>query len=261
MKWYRGQFAADPGWGRILALEGGDWQSALTRAPRLTETPRLHAPAFWQAQIRARPGVDFAVEVLKALEKEKLLTALSPRLRGPALNWPLLTKAGKASQLLAEAGLKAPSFALFLYLLLRKLPPREQAQLAKRIVLDKKQWQATQVFEAGVKRLARDILGKEGSRPGQLYKLLSAASPDLLLLLLIESSQKQVVSSIQTYLKKYLPLRAQLPEKELQEMGVAPGTGRYQKILEAFFAELLRGRIHTRTQQMKLLHKLAQTIR
>jgi len=32
VKWYRGKYAADPGWGRILALEGGVWQSALNRA-------------------------------------------------------------------------------------------------------------------------------------------------------------------------------------------------------------------------------------
>ncbi|MBI4443794.1 MAG: hypothetical protein HY649_10510 [Acidobacteria bacterium] len=209
-------------------------------------------------QIAREPN---AVEVLKALDKEKLLTALSPRLRGPALNWQLLMKADKASQSLAEAGLQAPSFALFLHLLLRKLPLKEQAQLAKRISLDKKQWQAMQAFEAGAKRLDKEILSKEAARPAQLYPLFAAASPDLLLLLLIESSQKKVVSRIQTYLKIYLPLRAQLPEIELQEMGVAPGTDRYRKILDAFFFELLKGKVHTRTQQMKLLHALVQSTR
>lgn len=45
---------------------------ALERAPRLGATARLHDPAFWQAEIRANPGVDLAEQVLKA---EAYLTA------------------------------------------------------------------------------------------------------------------------------------------------------------------------------------------
>lgn len=39
---------------------------ALDRAPRLGSIKALRNPAFWQAQVRACPGVDFPDEVLKA---------------------------------------------------------------------------------------------------------------------------------------------------------------------------------------------------
>lgn len=45
---------------------------ALNRAPRLGSAPRLRDPAFWQAELRANPGVNLAAEVLKA---EAWLTA------------------------------------------------------------------------------------------------------------------------------------------------------------------------------------------
>ena len=76
-------------------------------------------------------------EILKALEKEKLLQAWSPRLRGARLNWKGIAQATKASQSLAQAGLHTPSFPLFLYLLTRKLLARDRTQLAKRLNLKK----------------------------------------------------------------------------------------------------------------------------
>ena len=41
-------------------------EEALRRAPILGAVTRLHTPAFWQAQVRANAGVNFAEEILKA---------------------------------------------------------------------------------------------------------------------------------------------------------------------------------------------------
>jgi hypothetical protein len=40
--------------------------AALGRAPRLGAEPTLRRPAWWQAEVRANPGVNYAAEVLKA---------------------------------------------------------------------------------------------------------------------------------------------------------------------------------------------------
>lgn len=58
-------------------------RTALTKCPQLTPVMRLHTPGFWQAQIRAHPGVDFARELLEA---QAWLTA-NPG-RGPKSNVP-----------------------------------------------------------------------------------------------------------------------------------------------------------------------------
>lgn len=198
------------------------------------------------------------VEVLRALEKGKLLRTLSPRLHGPAVDWQGIARASKAAQTLAQAGLRAPSFPLFLCLLLHKLPARDQSQLAKRLRLKQSEWKLPQKQEGEVKRLAKELSGKAAGTPTRLYQLLSKTPPDLLLLLLTEFSQGKVQSRLKTYLGKYLPLRSQLPEKELQEMGVLAGSPRYRKILDAYFYAAIEGELRTHNQQMKFLARMVQ---
>jgi len=41
-------------------------QDAMRKCPRLATEARLHEGAFWQAEVRANPGVDFAREILRA---------------------------------------------------------------------------------------------------------------------------------------------------------------------------------------------------
>jgi tRNA nucleotidyltransferase/poly(A) polymerase len=199
-----------------------------------------------------------AAEVLKALEKEKLLRALSPRLQGPALNWQLLARARKASQMLRHAGLRAPSFSLFLRLLCGKLPVKDQVQLLQRIALKKAEWNLSQKEEAEAKRLAKEMQGKAGNIPTKLFQMLSKASPDVLLILLVSYPQPKVQVRLKAYLTKYLPLRRHLPERELQQLGVKAGTVRYQKILDAYFFAAIEGELRTPGQQQKFLARLAQ---
>lgn len=63
-------------------------REALRRCPRLGAVPALDAPAFWQAELRANPGVDFPGELLKA---EAYLTSHPERhykrLSGFLHNW------------------------------------------------------------------------------------------------------------------------------------------------------------------------------
>ena len=197
-------------------------------------------------------------EILKALEKDGLLQAVDPRLRKANVNWPLLAKASKGRQLLAAAGIRALSFVLFLLLLLRKLPPRDRIQLVKQWNLNKAERGAAQRLETDAKRLVKQLTGKEATTPVKLYLLLAATPPDVILLTLIQFPQRKVQSRIRAYLQKFLPLRSSLPEKELQGLGVAPGTDRYRKILDAYFYELLGRKLRTRSQQMKFLITLAQ---
>jgi len=196
-------------------------------------------------------------EILRALEKEKLLAAVSPRLPG-RLDWTGIARAVKASQMLAAAGLPGDSFPLFLHLLTRKLSPSDRTLVSKRLRLKGPDAQAFRKLPDAARRLAKDLGGKAAATPTRLYQLLSAAQPELILLVLVESPQTAIQGRVRNYLRKYLPLRSKLPEKELEQLGVAAGTPRSQKILEQFFYALLEGKVHTKTDQAKLLKKLAQ---
>ena len=160
--------------------------------------------------------------------------------------------------MLAAAGLPVRSFPLFLHLLTARLSPTDRAQVASRLRLKPPDSQVFRKLPENVRRLAKELGGKAAGTPTKLYQLLSATPPELILLVEVEYPQAKIQSRIRSYLRKYLPLRAKLPEKELQEMGVAAGTPRSQKILEQYFYAMLEGKVGTRTEQAKLLKKLVQ---
>jgi tRNA nucleotidyltransferase/poly(A) polymerase len=201
------------------------------------------------------------IPILKELEKEKLLRGVHPKLQGAALNWPALTRVAKASMLLWAAGMRAPSFPLFLHFLTQKLSARDQGQLAEKIRLSKSERALPQKLEAEAKRAAKELGGKAGATPTKLYQLLSKTPADVLLLLLTEFPQKTVQSRLKTYFSKYLPLRANPPAKELEQLGVKANTPRSQKIADAYFFATIEGELRTPGQQQKFLSRLAQQIR
>ena len=53
--------------------------AALDRAPTLGAVPRLRLPDYWQAEVRANPGVAYADEILKAEAWLKANPARAPR--------------------------------------------------------------------------------------------------------------------------------------------------------------------------------------
>jgi len=217
------------------------------------------APEDLQQEFRRIAREQDPSEILKAFEKERLLAAVSPRLQGPRLDWSTMGRAEKAGQMLAVSGIRARSFPLFLHLLTRKLPPRERTQVAKRLGLRQQDALAFRKLPEEANRLARDVGGKAGAKPGKLYQLLFSARPELILLVLVEYPQAKVQTRIRIYLRKLLPMRSKLPEKELEQLGVAAGTPRSQKILDQFFYAMLEGKVRNKTEQTKLLKKLVQT--
>jgi tRNA nucleotidyltransferase/poly(A) polymerase len=199
--------------------------------------------------------------ILKELEKESLLRALNPRLQGKVIDWQAFSRTVKAAQLLASAGMRAPSFPLFLHLLLNKLPARDRTAVYDRLRLPRAERNLPQKLEVEAKKLAKEIGGAAAKSPTRLFETLSKSSPDMLLLLMTNFPLKPVQSRVKTYFSKYLPLRASLPERELQELGVKPGTPRYQKILDAYFFASIEGELRTPKQQQKHLATLVQKIK
>jgi tRNA nucleotidyltransferase/poly(A) polymerase len=197
-------------------------------------------------------------EILKALEREKLLTVLHPRLQGSRVNWQGMARAAKAAQMLAAAGLPVRSFPLFLHLLTAKLSPADRAQVASRLRLKPPDSTVFRKLPDQARRLTKELGGKAAATPTKLYQLLSAAPPELILLVEVEFQHTKIQGRLRNYLRKYLPLRSKLPEQELVQLGVAAGSVRYEKIREQYFYALLEGKAHTRTEQAKLLKKLAQ---
>jgi tRNA nucleotidyltransferase/poly(A) polymerase len=198
---------------------------------------------------------------LRELDKEHLLQGLNPRLHGKAIDWPRFAKTAKAAQLLAQAGMRAPSFPLFLDLLIHKLSPKDRKSVHTRLKLGQAERNLPQKLDTEARKLAKEVGGRSGKVPAKLYGLLSNAPPDVLLLLMTNFPQAAIQARIKTYFTKYLPLRGSPPEKELEELGVKPGKPGYQKIIDAYFLASIEGQIRTPKQQQRYLAELAEKLR
>jgi hypothetical protein len=77
-----------------------------------------------------------------------------------------------------------------------------------------------------------------------------------LLFLLAYYPQAKVQSRIKNYLTKYLPLRAKLPQAELQALGFKRGA-KFDQIIESVFLDQIDGKIKTPQQLTKALRERA----
>jgi tRNA nucleotidyltransferase (CCA-adding enzyme) len=216
------------------------------------------------AEIRHWAREPHPVELLKALDKEKLLSALSPKLHGASIDWQLISKINKASLTLSLLGMRTPSFPLFLRILTRKLSSSERSSLYRRLQLRASEITQPDKAEAAAKKLAKDLGGSQGNTATRAFQLLSKATPDQLLLLLAGypvATPAKVSARLKSYIEKHLPLRSQLPVSELVAKGVPAGSMRLQKILDAYFFALIEGGLRTPLQQQKHLDKLIQQIK
>ena len=204
------------------------------------------------------------VELLKALDKEKLLPAISAKLKGATIDWALIAKINKAALTLSFLGLRAPSFPLFLRIITRKLSSAERASLHKRLQLKASEAAQPDKTEAAAKKLSRELAGSHGNTATKAFQLLAKATPDQMLLLLAGypvGTPAKVQNRLRNYIEKHLPLRSQLPLAEIVAKGVPAGSPRLQKILDAYFFALIEGDLRTPLQQQKHLDKLIAQIK
>jgi len=88
--------------------------------------------------------------------------------------------------------------------------------------------------------------------------VLVDAPEDMLAFILAESKNKKAVGKIKNFLHKWRPLRQMLPgvEIELATLGLPRGP-KFDKVIEAFFAQQLEGRARKPEEHERLLRKLA----
>jgi tRNA nucleotidyltransferase/poly(A) polymerase len=188
-----------------------------------------------------------AGDILQALSEENLLYLISPGLVGPKLNLPAFQKLQKARQsLLFGLNLRVNEYALFLFLLLEKLAPKERVQLIKAADLDKGDVEAAAKLEGKATKLEKELTAAKLSRPSALYGLLSKVPGELLLFLLMRSNQRLVLDRVKNYLQKYLPAAQEITERDVIEKGAEPGTPKFAKLHQ----QLINARLDARPKKV-----------
>jgi tRNA nucleotidyltransferase/poly(A) polymerase len=186
-------------------------------------------------------------EILQALSEENLLYLFSPALAGPKLNLAGFQKLQKARQSLPFGlNLQVNSYALFLFLLLEKLNPKERAQLVKTVELPKNEVEAASKLEAKAAKIEKQLATAKLTRPSALYALLSKVPGEVVLFLLMRSSQRLVLDRLKNYLQKYLPAAQEITERDVLEKGAQPGTPKFAKLHQ----QLINARLDARPKKV-----------
>ncbi len=184
-----------------------------------------------------------AGDILKALEDESLIQLFSPALSGPKLNLQGFQKLHKARHLLPFGiDMRIDSYALFLWVLFETLTAKERAQLVRAVGLPRAVVDAASKLESRALKVERELATLKLQKPSALYSVLSKVPGEILLLLLMHSSQRLVLDRTRNYLQKYLPAAQEVTEKDVIERGGHPGTPRFAKLHQEMIATRLDAR-------------------
>jgi tRNA nucleotidyltransferase/poly(A) polymerase len=190
--------------------------------------------------------------ILKVLTERKLLGGLDKKLASARISYEHFSKSRSAAQIVPGAD---PHLVNFLCLV-EKLGSSEKIRMAKKVLRVGKVIKQVLNMERDAKKLTRLLVSSKAALPRQVYTLLSKASRHLLLFLLVFYPQAKVQSRVKNYLTKYLPLRAKLPQAELQALGFKPGP-KFDQIIESVFLDQVDGKIKTPQQLTKALRERA----
>jgi tRNA nucleotidyltransferase (CCA-adding enzyme) len=200
-------------------------------------------PAVLERELRQIALDPLAGDILKALADEHLLELISPALAGPKLNLQGFQKLQKARQVVPFGlNLNADTYSLFLFLLFEKLTPRERTQLVQSINLSKRDREAVTKLESRAAKVEKELARAKLHRPSELYAMLHKVPGEVLLFLLMRSSQRLVVDRVKNYLQKYLPAALEITEKQVIEGGAQPGTPKFEQLHQKLIAARLDAR-------------------
>mgnify|MGYP005810830943 CR=1 FL=1 len=182
-------------------------------------------------------------ELLRILDEEKLLALYSPALAGAKLNLAGLQKLARA-KVLIPFGIPYPmdNLALLLWLVGEKLSPKERAQLVANTGLEKTELQAWQRLEPRARKLESVLTSARVQKASQVWRVLSNAPGEDVVLLFIRSTQRLAQDRIRNYFQKYLPASLEVTDRDVLAAGAAPGTPEWAKTRQELIATRLDSR-------------------
>lgn len=195
------------------------------------------------AELRHMANEPASGDLVRALEEEKLVELYSPALKGPKLNLQTFIKLQKARQLAPfDVDLRMQSLPLFLSVLMEKLDSKERSELAAAAGLEKAELAAWQRLDGAAKKLERELKSAKLQKPSQLYQILVKAPGELVMYLMVYSTERLVQDRIRNYFQKYLPLSLEVTDEVVAAAGTAPGTPKFQRAKEEMILTRLDAR-------------------
>ncbi len=183
------------------------------------------------------------LEILRDLEKWKLLALFSNSLKADNLNAAALTKLEKLRKGMPWAALEDQgAWRIFLFVLTEKLSAREKADLYRTMQMSKDEIHSGKQLAAHARKLEQVLKSERLQKPSQIYQALSGAGANEILHLLYYSQHRLVHDRIRNYLQKYLPAAKEITDAEVEAAGARPGTPKFEKQREEMIVARLNGR-------------------
>jgi tRNA nucleotidyltransferase/poly(A) polymerase len=209
----------------------------------LEELHRLIPQAALLHELKMLGDEPSPAEAVKELETTGLLALFSKGLAGGKANYAGLSKLEKLKKSLplAPAGW-TDGWRSFFIVLTENLSPKEKTELADTVGMGKDDLESCKKLQASAKKLEAALKSPNLRKPSQIYDLVHAVQPDVVLYVLFESAQRIVQDRIRNYIQKYLPLVQEIPEAEFAAEGIVPGSKNYDKTRTTFIAARLNAR-------------------
>jgi tRNA nucleotidyltransferase (CCA-adding enzyme) len=194
--------------------------------------------------------------VIRVLEKEGWLKLLSPHWTVAKADTNGLSQLMKARQQMTDLGYSPDPAPAVLHFLTARLSDKEASDIRK-MIPRKDLAESWRDLEDNAKALAKRLTGKEAATPSRTWKLLSSASPEMVLFLSVTARQQSVTQKIKNFFTKWRQLQQKLPFPEMAELYITPQWPGYAKVAEEAFLLLLDGKLRSRTEILKFLKPLA----
>jgi len=198
------------------------------------------APRTLGEELRRTAAEDSPAEILKAIDEAGLLTLFSPALTGPKFNLPGMVKLEKICRMApGEERWRVARLGPSLHSLTEKLASKERQAFAKAVDLSAAEVELWQKLEVRSKKLETALGSARIRKASQVYHLVAASEPDVVLFLLCHSGLKPVQERLRNHFQKYLPAVQAITLEEWAMVQGQPGTARYAKAREAFLSSRL----------------------
>jgi hypothetical protein len=108
-------------------------------------------------------------------------------------------------------------------------------------------------LESGAHELTKKLTGKEAAVPSGAWKLLSQATPENILFLVLTVRQQAVDQKLKNFFGKWRQVKEKLPFPEMAELRITPQLAEYPEITEKAFLLLMDGRLRSHSEIMNFL--------
>jgi len=183
--------------------------------------------------------------VLEALDREKLLAAVSPALTGSKLNTAGFARLQKLRQSI-PFGVEFPvwNFPLFLSLLTEKLTPKERAAVLK-LPFTRAEIKALGQLEQKWKKLEKLTKSPKLNKASRVWEALRDVPGEEILYLLLRSNERLVQDRVRNYLHRLLPMAQEVTDAAVAKEGLDPGSAKFRAAKD----ELIRARLDARVKK------------